>query len=121
MHRPINGWTKEKIIETLNTKNIGKPSRKEGGQCAYFGENNNRCAVGCFIPDEFVETVKEWEEKCIGDGENYGAVALFEHFPEIKFPLDQDVLDSLQSVHDHTDKTSDPRPKMVKWVEENVA
>lgn len=122
MYQPLNGWTKETIIQAIQTKNKGTPSvTRNGVSCSYFGEGGNRCAVGCFIPDNFVVQVSSWEEECLKHGEGYGAKELFSEFPEMGLPLEPDALENLQSVHDRADKTQDPRPALIKWVEENVA
>lgn len=117
-YTPINGWTKETIIEAIQTKNKGVPSMAPDVGCSYFGDGNNRCAVGCFIPDDFIERVKEWER---AGHKTFGAMALVKAFPEMGLPLDGLALSQLQTVHDRIDRSRDPRPAMIRWVEENVA
>jgi hypothetical protein len=50
MYTPINGWTKQSIIDHIQ-KNFKGRSVSEAGMCAYRGVEDRRCAVGMFIPD----------------------------------------------------------------------
>lgn len=50
------GHTIESIMETVRAKNNGTKSQIycsgfRTKLCAYRGENNNACLIGCFIPD----------------------------------------------------------------------
>lgn len=113
-YRPINGWTKEKMIERIQQKNLGRRSINKGSTiCLYRAENGNACAVGSFIPDDLYR--KEMDE--VG-----GAYSLVKYFPELvpHMPLDGEPLLAMQSVHDATEDGDDPRPRLVNWINENV-
>jgi len=50
MIKLINGWTKEKVMEQVKKYNNGRRAMI-GSTCTYLDNEKNRCAVGCFIPD----------------------------------------------------------------------
>jgi hypothetical protein len=89
------GWTKQKMLKVLLTRNNGKPAQSsDHGVCVYANAEGNHCAVGCFIPDghpgmELRGTV--------GD--------LLASFPTLqkKMPIGLEGLKALQAVHDHFD------------------
>lgn len=52
MIRLINGWTKAKVMKQVKKYNDGtRAINGRDGACAYQTGDGNRCAVGCFIPD----------------------------------------------------------------------
>src|ERR1700722_5334496 len=47
-----NGWTKESVIAQIKKYNNGQVCMDKHTTCLYqHPENNNRCLIGCFIPD----------------------------------------------------------------------
>lgn len=111
-YQPINGWTKARIIEAIQTKMLDHPSTY-GNSCEYLAEDGNRCAVGVFIPDKH-------------KGQTYFGFVhdLLQTFPDLKevVPLDLAALQTLQTIHDMAADVdrSDRRPKLIAWIEENV-
>lgn len=114
--KPRNGWTKETMIRAISEGNKGRQSTSDKAldcACAYRGDGNNKCAIGCFIPDELY----------IADMDDSGNVEnLLEEFPDLKehMPLPTYKLTSLQDIHDLTPPNKDPRPSLIKWIKENV-
>ena len=114
-----NGWTKEKVMEQIKKYNNNTRAIR-GTQCQYKDENGNRCAIGCFIPDEHN-----------GLGFQGGVGDLLKNYPDLKLymPLDDIMgLESFQVAHDESysygqDKTKiglPVYPRIVEWLEENV-
>lgn len=46
------GWNKARIMEKIRAGNNGNKSIGPDGRCHYRSPNGNKCAIGCFIPDE---------------------------------------------------------------------
>lgn len=121
MYTPINGWTKERIIKQIQTKMLDHRATGSSetlhsfGICKYKAADGNRCAVGIFIPKD--HEAEEIEESVEG---------LLELYPDLTplMPLELDALSALQAVHDeaynHFADKGDPRPALIKWVEDNV-
>lgn len=128
MYTPINGWTKERIIKQIQTKMLDHRSYNDrmesAGACLYLASDGNRCAVGVFIPEGH-------------DAEKYegGVYALMSKHADLNdlMPLECKALMQLQCIHDNGKvellsrsvklydvETGDPRPALIKWVEENV-
>lgn len=110
MHTPINGWTKSKMIETIKARNIGKQSRDKVS-CLYRGPEGNRCAVGCFIPDELYYTGMEHRSV---DTLLRTEPGLLPHMP-----LPTDAMLRLQVIHD-SERWADPRPALIDWIKQHV-
>src|ERR1700676_2089328 len=100
MYKPINGFTKAKMIEMINNRMLDHPSRQIRGDgtvsgCMYKAGDGNRCAVGVFIPDGH-------------DAENYPSYvnALLIAHPDLEqfMPLETNALRILQSIHDREDR-----------------
>lgn len=112
-YKTINGWTKAKMIAAIQTKMMDHPSISGLGGCTYLAADGNKCAVGVFIPDGHVAQ----EATC------YMSTLLLEH-PTLEgyMPLQLEALCQLQSVHDSDAMfdSSDRRPKLIAWIEENV-
>lgn len=107
----VNGWTKKSMIEHIKKEFKGKSLRNPGKSdkfCAYRGNNNTKCAVGMFIPDD-VYTV-EMEGKNITTLD----VGIYKYMP-----LDIEEMLMLQRKHDNSyeDKTL---IDMLNWIEKNV-
>lgn len=112
MYKPINKWTKTKILDYIKTNFTGKSVRtmENGERCMYRDNDGHKCAVGLFIPDEKYDPLMEGE--CAR-----GVVIKFglEKF----MPLDNDALMQLQQVHDESLIGSTSR-NMIRWVKANV-
>lgn len=88
-----NGWTKEKVMEQVKKYNDGTRAITLDGACTYANGNNNRCAIGCFIPDNHKALTL-----------NAGVTYILENFPDLKkyMPFDNaKALNELQSTHDN--------------------
>lgn len=141
---PINGWTKEKIIERIKERNNGEKSLSlDKRDCKYFSlemrpsedgnyavEVTNSCAVGCFL-DYSSDLANIIEGVSVG---SFYEPLLFrdnEQRDEIlsKLPLDMQAMIQLQKVHDNFPSFNDGRNSylgktvqdlMIEWVEQNV-
>lgn len=115
MFRIMNGWTKKKMIKAIMKGNNGTISmRNSGGMCAYRGKGNNKCAAGCFIPDEL------YNPKMDSRGLKYNNIGIIcKLYPELKakMPLGLQGMNALQYVHDITFYAQDPRPALIKFIE----
>lgn len=127
-YTPINGFTKARIIETIQTRIKGKPAynEKSGVQfptCLYCTVDGNHCAVGAFIPDEHPASD---EVMSVG--------GLLDKHPDLEkiLPLKLFELEALQGIHDKYARRAtvtgapnplfnqDPRPELIAWINENV-
>lgn len=113
MYKCINGWTKEKMIVQIKLRNNGKVSiDDETGNCRYRTEDNNACAVGCFLPDE-----------ACPDLEGFALVPdyldMFMPYANL-FPLDFNGMRTLQDKHDSAFKLSNVHAILEHWINENV-
>src|ERR1700677_3554187 len=96
MYKLANGWTKEKVLAQVKKYNNGTRAMKPTnvGGCTYKAENGNRCAVGCFIPDNYDVTAFYF----VG-----GARALIKNYPDLAqyMPFDKPLaLVEFQRAHD---------------------
>lgn len=109
-YKPLNGYTKQKIIDTIMERNKGERARR-GDACSYKTPEGNHCAVGCFMPDEHP-----------GMELRANVERLIEEYPDLEgtLPLGIEALHELQLIHDIDSQGKDPRPALIKWVEENV-
>lgn len=122
----INGFTKQKMIDTINEKMLDHGSWNPGvhpdgvsgpGFCAYRSPNGNKCAVGVFIPDDLY--VPEME------GRGVRHISFTDFYPGIEkcMPLELDGLYEMQQRHDVSatqTPTLDPRPALIEWINANV-
>lgn len=102
------GWTKARMLELLLTKNNGSRAMSSHS-CVYKTEEGNRCAVGCFFPDE---------HPALEDAE--GVFGTLVRFPDLKafLPLSISGMLQLQQIHDYTLK--DLHAAFRKFVTEDV-
>lgn len=109
MYKCVNGWTKEKMKEAIRAGNNGTRSAKsdDPDSCLYRGDNGNKCAIGCFMPDDFYNRSLE------------GFAA--SHFVATSWVPIADIvaLSALQICHDKI-YHDDPRPACYAWIDENV-
>jgi hypothetical protein len=82
----------------------------------YRASDGNKCAIGCFIPDDIYHP----------EMENQGLYTLLNKWSGLSFymPLYADGLDGLQRVHDglaisQSTLGLDPRPVCINWIREN--
>ena len=120
-YRTINGWTKAKMIETIRKNNNGtRAFDSVESECMYLTTDGNRCAVGCFIPDDFLNDPPEHDE----DPFMYVGAAdgLLEKFPFLRkfMPVEVEALEFMQSVHDDFEGEGDIRDRLTQWIEDNV-
>lgn len=110
-----NGWTKERMKTAINTGNNGTRSF-ERHNCVYRADNGNKCAVGCFIPDEVY--IPEMD---IDQGSGTGADAIIHGFDLHHYmPLNNHGMGEMQIIHDNVDDGADIRIKLCNWIDANV-
>lgn len=120
MYKPINGWTKEKILNVIRARKQKKAAYdKNTSQCKYLTKDGNKCAVGLFIPDGH-------------QAQNYvcDVINLITSFPTLikNMPLETYAMKQLQKVYDNegpkksiTSKfEGNAKAAMLDWVERNV-
>jgi hypothetical protein len=124
MYNLINGYTKKAMIAKILEGNKGWKSTRsseKNGTCVYRASDGNKCAVGCFIPDELYEP--EMDE---GQSEYDGidAKTLLKTYPKLNnfMPLEVEGLLELQSVHDaFIDGIGvSLKQAIAHWIENNV-
>lgn len=89
----INGWTKQRVMEQVKKYNNGTKAYSHiTASCEYLTDNN-RCAVGCFIPDGHEALYTRMR-----------ADKLLERYPELSkvMPFSPTNLIVFQNVHDFT-------------------
>lgn len=104
-----NGWTREKMKEQIRKYNNGTKAIV-GNACQYLTADNNRCAAGCFFPDD---------HRALS---YYGNIVDILHScPDLEehFPLGWHGMHILQQKHDNYSGT-DLRPALFQWIDENV-
>lgn len=106
--KPINGWTKQGIIDHILANYKGR-STNSNGTCLYRGDNGRRCAVGVFIPDD--DYTLEMECK--------SAAEIWREFYPLRqiLPFEASDLMILQQCHD---EGSGERSDLIKFLEDNV-
>lgn len=133
MYKLINGYTKESLKAKILKNNTGSTALykqlaesdneycAEGDvlneYCVYFNPvDGNRCAVGCCIPDDFIEENAEelHEEVCIKE--------LLSRFPELEesMPMSIKGLDVFQRVHDRHKAPGSLHDKLCDWIDNNT-
>jgi len=88
----INGFNRQKVMETIRKNNLGKKAVDDIGKCRYRLDDGNACLVGCFIPDGKYNKAME----------GMGAMDVLERFSEISsdMPMVGKALKELQEFHD---------------------
>ncbi len=84
----------DKVVTHLLTQK--EQSRKISSLCAYRGQNNLKCAIGCLIPDDLYSESLE--------GNN--VESLFVYFPKVRKLIgkrNKDLCENLQDIHDNID------------------
>ena len=114
MYKCINGFTKEKIKETILKNNKNFPSIEDGINCKYRSDNGNMCFVGCFIPE------KEYSPTMEGTPIAY-LLGLFANLNKY-MPLPNSALIDLQILHDGYSEYNmkSLHETMIDWVDANV-
>lgn len=109
MFKTINGFTKESMKTAIWAGNNGKRAMNER-QCLYLSEDNNKCAIGCFIPNGHE-----------AQGSLLGVFNLGVKYEDLdKFmPLNTKGLSVMQTVHDGC-YTGDVRDAICAWIDANV-
>lgn len=118
-YKTMNGWTKAGMMQAIRDKMLDHPSKAPDGQtCAYRAADGNRCAVGVFLPDGHPA-----ESSIVNIDQVYT------DYIDLRtvLPLALGGLCAMQIVHDYTGDMdtprpddSDPRPDVLRWIEENV-
>ena len=118
MYKAINGFTKSNILETIESK-FSKVSIDSRGLCQYRGENNAKCAVGIFIPDEVYCSTME--------NKGIGGLLWHNNLLISLMPLETEALIELQEKHDKYRKSclhsedkkqvdADCKSELLAWV-----
>jgi len=115
----VNGWTKAKMKAAIQKYNNGTQARYTSvysSACAYQTPDGNRCAIGCFLPDEHPAL-------------HYSGRAgnLMSTYSDINLPItDVFMAESFQDVHDK-DMFRDLDPSspqlhqaLFNWIDNNV-
>lgn len=88
----LNGWTKEKVIEKINTEFKGRcVGIDELETCLYLNDEGKKCVVGLFIPDGHLG------QRYIGC-----ALSLLYHHRDLKkvMPFSDCFMSAWQRIHD---------------------
>lgn len=111
MYKLQNGFTKDMMIEKIVKYNNGQKS-SNGHNCLYSMDNDsNRCAVGCFIPDD---------HEALNSGSSaYHVIGSYKL--EKYMPLESDAMDKFQTFHDLQESGVFIQDKLINWIHENVA
>ena len=137
MYKLINGYTIESLKEVFKKNNTGKPAlyKVVNGEndnwdecydegevinefCVYFNPvDGNRCAVGCYIPDSFIE-----EHKNVVTDE-IDAASLINDYPELAehMPMEKEGLMAFQKAHDEFNESKHKlnfHDYMCSWIDE---
>ena len=116
MYQPINGWTKQKILDVIRARPFEDRAMDNDGNCVYLAPDGNKCAVGLFIPDGH-------------DGLTYkGSIyELLKACPDLYtyMPLNVGGMDTLQLTHDGDNEVYEGsrftcKAAMIDWVEKHV-
>jgi hypothetical protein len=109
--KPINGWTKQGIIDHIRNNFKGKSVSGPDKVCCYRGDNGAKCAVGMFIPDD----------KYSKSMENTVVSSLLKLHPTLasSMPLKLLGMSTLQGIHDY-EHENNILECMVKWIQTNV-
>lgn len=120
MYTPINGYTKAKILEIIESRPGNGPAVREDGEtCTYKSPNGDKCAVGLFIPEGH-QGQEHWGN----------ARTLLTKFPDLEalMPLEPQGLGELQLAHDNESSGfrsgnkfgGNAKAAMIAWVNANV-
>lgn len=117
MFAPINGWTKQGIIDHIQSNWNGVSVGRLG--CRYRLQTGAKCAVGLFIPDNLYSSSME--------GYSVSTISK-EHSIAAAMPLPEEALRSMQAVHDVTAGQyrrcevveDDVKHAVLTWVNKNV-
>lgn len=106
------GWNKEKVMAQIKKYNNGnKATEPTLDTCVYQTEDGNRCAIGCFIPDNHISL------RTFGSLEK-----LLKEYPELQnfMPFnDLGALKKFQNCHDIA-VNSYVHITLEKWLERNA-
>lgn len=108
-----NGWTRETVMQRVRERNKGYPAmariNSHHKTCAYRGDNDNQCLMGCFIEDKDYDYEMEDKNIC----------AVVEDFG-IKFPMNIKACEILQTFHDNYDISNGKGEEFYKAVENKL-
>lgn len=110
MYKPINGWTRDKMIKHIED-NFTIKSEGPEETCLYRHPDGQKCAVGIFIPDNKYDSDME-NIKASGIPKRYSFMADL-------MPLDSYGLNEYQNVHDDSDGKN-TKQELIDWVRNNV-
>jgi len=108
-----NGWTRETVMQRIRERNKGYPAMahtsSQHKSCAYRGNNDNQCLMGCFIEDEDYSYRMEDNtiDEVVGD---FG----------IKLPMNIKACGILQDFHDTYATSNGKGEKFYKAVESKL-
>ena len=106
------GWNKEKVMAQVEKYNNGTMAMNPAGiSCVYRAQAGNRCAIGCFIPDNHSAFFSSASVRVI-----------LEKYPELNnyMPFkDINALRAFQKQHDDAGKCN-VHIILDRWLEENM-
>lgn len=114
-HKTINGWTKEKMKAQIRLKNNGTRAH-DGDSCKYMTPDGNRCAVGCFIPDD------QFSEGLLESTDVTDLLIRYKHLKEY-MPLEDRGLTFMQGEHDSGYDVAEAtglHERLCAWIDQNV-
>jgi len=113
MYKPINDWTKQRMLEHVKREFKGKSIHQNG--CAYRGLNGAKCAVGMFIPDELYDPMMDY-------GSQNNVDYLLSKYTELEkiMPLEYSGLSLLQKAHDRSMDYA-CLSNIIQWIDKNVS
>ena len=126
--KPINGWTKAKMIEALdkNLPEVGRCMDSDLESCSYFDRKTEKsCAVGALLSREIAESLSTVPLEA---GQLYSVIP---NIAEL-LPLPLEHMDQLQEAHDgnylklngefsKSHREFQTRDRIFAWIEDNVA
>jgi len=116
-HICINGWTKKRMIKTVQDKMLDERAVNEKGACLYRGPNGTKCAVGIFIPDDKYKSILETNSP----GYTTWSTEFLELGLDKVLPLEAQAISQMQEVHDSFSTDENVKSNVIDWIEQNVA
>jgi hypothetical protein len=110
-YRPLNGWTKASIKRAIQEGNLGRPSH-DGLIPRFLAPDGNKCAIGCFIPADRYS--RQFEAA------TFSVCSVYRRLADV-MPLPYEAMEILRYIHDNTEDGEDPRPALLRAVDDLVA
>ena len=108
-----NGWTKQRMLDAVNTHVPENGAFNLVGGCQYVLEGVGRCAAGAMLSDEHAALYGGFG----GSTHELVAKARYDRV-ELGFPLGGEGMSQLQRLHDK--EPHGARARVLAWIEANV-